>query len=71
MVNYTATLILTDAQDIALKNIAAKAGKTVQVIIDQLAKENIMGQIQQWISDKVKEKLAVMDAADALVKLNA
>jgi len=69
--DYTIIIKLTEAQNAQMVAIATEAEKTVQQILEERAEEMIMGQIRQWISDRLKTQLGKMDSADVLVKLNA
>jgi hypothetical protein len=73
---YTVTVTLTDEQDTVLTALFAKTGKTVQNVLDQMfdgyevegvfQKGPVKSQLDQWITDETKAKLATMDAATAL-----
>ncbi len=77
---YTVTVNLTDEQDAVLAALFEKAGKTVQDVLDQMydgyevegvfQKGPVRAQIDQWIADEIKAKLATMDAATALGQLS-
>lgn len=79
MAKYTISIVLTDAQDVAMQEIALKAEKTILQIFQQFwdgytsegifMEGPVQAQVKQWIVDKVKEKLDTMDSAEALIKL--
>ena len=69
MSDYTVTISFTADEETAMRDIATKAGKTVQQILDEQANERIMGQCQQWMADEVKTKLEEITPAEALIKL--
>ena len=66
---YTVVVDLDPGQDKAMKDIAANANKTVQGILDEQVAEKVVGQINQWIDDRVKAELKKLTPAEALAKL--
>jgi hypothetical protein len=80
-VEYTIKITLTDEQDAALAEIFAASGKTVQQVLDEMFTGYqgetqwqvgpVMAQINQWLADAVKTRLAGMDTAAALNHLSA
>ena len=66
---YTVVVDLDPGQDKAMKDIAANANKTVQGILDEQVAEKVVGQINQWIDDRVKAELKKLTPAEALTKL--
>lgn len=76
MVEYTITCEITDAEDVALNEMALAIGVTIpeffQRFWDGYTSDGVTmtgavrAQVNQWLADAVKAKLKTMDAATAL-----
>ena len=72
--NITVSIVLIDAEEALVLDIATAAGITGAQLLTNLqnnAAASINNQINSWINDKVKQELSSMTASEALTKLRA
>lgn len=68
MAQYTITITIDEGQDKVLRAKAAELEKAPETVLTDLS-SSIIDQIDQWIRDRITEKLGALTPADSLARL--